>query len=314
MRRIKKSTKQTILVCVGIVAILLGVFWVVYNIQLQQVKATYRLKLEEQERFLFSKKRSVYVVQEKVKSGSVIKKKNLSKMMICSDIAQNQYFSEKDIGKRALVTIEPTMPILRAMVTDSDVENSTREHEFTEIKLNTNLQKNDLIDVRIAFPNGESYVVLSKKELTQLALDNNGCYMNLNAEEQDRIQSAFVDAYVNKANLYSVKYLEAAIQEPSVVNYTPSTQVINLIEKDPNIVHTASKYLTESTRLDLEVRLNVFRKSLANRQLEEKRQEKLILDLEEETTEDSDETLISDKNENLKLTGEESVEGENYNE
>lgn len=286
MKRIRKSTKQAICVGGGIILVLLVTFFVIYKIQITQIKTACRLEIESNEQILTDKRRVVFVVKNTLKPGTIIQKKNLSKTVIYSDIPDNQYFGLKDIGNKTLVTLEPDMPILRVMTTKSDVQNSTREQEFTEIKLSTNLKKDDLVDIRIAFPNGESYVVLSKKSINQLALDNNGCYLNLNAEELDRIQSAFVDAYVNKATLYTVKYLEPSIQEASTVNYTPHQQVIDLINKDPNIVHIASKYLSESTRLDLEVRLNVFREALANRQLEEKRQEKLILD-EEETTEES---------------------------
>lgn len=293
----KKSTKQTIIASIAILIVLSIIFLLVYNIQKIQIKKEYQVRLDAKESILESKKRIVYVPIKKIKAGVMITRQNTQKTLYYSDSEQVEFFDDNDIGKTALITLKKDMPIFKNMITKNPVSKSLREQEFTEINLSSNLEQGDLIDVRIVFPNGESYVVLSKKSIKQLAIDKNGCYMDLDAEELDRIQGAFVDAYLNKATLYTVKYIESALQEASVVNYTPSIEVINLIENDPNIINISSDYLSESARNSLETRLNTFREVLVNRQLEGKQQEKAILDLENQ--EDQEENFQEEQDENL---------------
>lgn len=45
-----------------------------------------------------------------------------------------------------------------------------RECEYALITLNSNLKKNDLIDVRIMYTNGENYTILPKNVLRALIL------------------------------------------------------------------------------------------------------------------------------------------------
>lgn len=291
----KKSTKQSIAVGCAITLVLILAFVAVYNIHTIQIKDAYEIKIQEKEQFLDKKRRVVYVPTKKIKPGVMITRNNTQKIVYYSDSEQKEFFADKDLGSTALITLEKDTPIFKNMITENVVSDSLREQEFTEINLSTNLQEDDSIDVRIVFPNGESYVVLSKKVVKQLAVEKNGCYIDLNAEELDRVQSAFVDAYLNKATLYTVKYIQSSLQDPSIVNYTPSVDVIELIESDPNIVAISSKYL-KSARNSLETRLNTFREVLANRQLEEKQQEKEILDLEnQEDQEEQDESLSLDE-------------------
>lgn len=292
----KKSTKQSIAVGCAITLVLILAFVAVYNVHTIQIKDAYEIKIQEKEQFLDKKRRVVYVPTKKIKPGVMITRNNTQKIVYYSDSEQKEFFSDRDLGSTALITLNKDTPIFKNMITENVVSDSLREQEFTEINLSTNLQEDDSIDVRIVFPNGESYVVLSKKVVKQLAVEKNGCYIDLNAEELDRVQSAFVDAYLNKATLYTVKYIQSSLQDPSIVNYTPSVDVIELIESDPNIVSISSKYLSESARNSLETRLNTFREVLANRQLEEKQQEKEILDLENQDEDElEDESLSLDE-------------------
>ena len=299
----KKSTKQILGVGCAIFLVMILVFVAVYKIHIIQIQDVYEIRLQEQQQFLDSKKKIVYTPTKKIKPGVMLTKKNTQKTIYYSDSEQKEFFSEQDLGSIALITLDKDIPIFRSMIKEDDRNASLREQEFTEINLATNLKEDDLVDVRIVFPNGESYVVLAKKQIKQLAVENNGCYMELNAEELDRIQSAFVDAYLNKATLYTVKYVDSALQDTSIVNYTPSIEIIDLIENDPNVIEKSSDYLNESARNSLETRLNTFREVLANRQLEEKQQEKAILDLDNQ---DEDEL----ENESLSLDEETSNEDE----
>jgi hypothetical protein len=115
---------------------------------------------------------------------------------------------------------------------------------------------NDTVDVRIFYPNGESYVVLAKKEIKGLLPDTLGVYFWLEEEELLRMSAAIVDAGLYPGSrLYVTKYIEPNIQEASVVTYTPSLSILSLIENDPNIIERCSQDLSKGVRKALENRL-----------------------------------------------------------
>lgn len=279
--KMKKSTKKLILLSI-LIFVLLGVsFSVLYFIKKMKLEKEYKQLMYETEEMLNSKRREVFLATKKIKIGEKITMNNTKRVEYYSDSPQEDFISQEDFGKRVLIQISKDKTILKCMVTKNEIDPTLREQEFTEINLSANLKKNDMVDVRIAYPNGESFVVLSQKTLKLLSYESNGCYIDLDSEELDRVQSAFVDCYLHKGTLYTVKYVQESFREASIVNYTPSVQVINLIERDPNILRISSKYLSETARANLEVRLNTFRKVLNERQLEEKQQERKLIELDE---------------------------------
>lgn len=294
----KKSTKKLIFISFFMIIFCVVVSFIIYNIKRVQLEKNYQIKMEEQERILDEKKRVAYFAKKSIKVGERITNKNIEKKLYYSDSPQQSFINEEDIGKLALISLKKDTVIFRSMVTKKEQDESMREQEFTEINLSANLKNNDLVDVRIVYPNGESFIVLARKSLKSIVKESNACYIDLNAEELDRIQSAFVDAYLNKATLYSVRYIQDSLVDGSIVTYTPSTEVIELIKSDPNITKISSDYLSESARRSLESRLYMFRKVLANRQLEEKQQEKKLIEYTENNDEnDSNESDSEDETE-----------------
>ena len=70
------------------------------------------------------------------------------------------------------------------------------------------------------------------------------------------MSAAIVDAALyNGTQLVTTKYIEPNIQDASVITYTPSLQVLGMIEKDPNIVKRSSQELNKRLRKSLENRL-----------------------------------------------------------
>lgn len=278
----RKSTKRAIIGSTIFIIVLGSALSGLYYTKVKKLEDEYAQKVYQIEKELADKKKQVYVSTKKIKVGEVINDSNVSVSTWYSDRDSTQFIEPSDLGKRALVDIPKGSAVLHSMIKNKNVDSTAREQEFTQLNLSSNLVKGDLVDVRIVYPNGESYVVLSQKTLNSLAEGKNGCYMTLNAEELDLVQSSFVDAYVNKAMLYTVRYVQESLEDGSIPNYTPSKQVAQLIEKDPNIKQVSSNYLSEYTRTTLEDRLESFRKELSKKQLEEKQQEKESLEIKGE--------------------------------
>ncbi|MEG1741668.1 MAG: hypothetical protein RR237_02195, partial [Acetivibrio sp.] len=178
------------------------------------------------------------------------------------------------------------------------------------------LKPYDVVDIRILYPNGENYIVLSKKILKELNQERTICYLWMEEQETLFISSAMVDAYMTPgAILYTTKYVESEIQKPSIVTYIPSHQVMDLIQKNPNIVESAKLGLEKQVREKLELRLEefikeggkeekAFRNYLYGKRKREEQEEPIepaavqgIEDTTEQRTEDAVEEMVREEEE-----------------
>jgi hypothetical protein len=258
-RRLKRSTKQHIAVSLLCIIICGGVFLTVYFTVISNLKKNYQSEIKVLSSQLESKQVYVYVAKGDILDGSKITKENLNYLQVLSDQSQENFITEKEIGKITLIDIKSGTEILKSMLTNDLIDNSLREVEFNTFLLNSNLKENDFVDIRILYPNGENYIVLSKKAVKNLSLETSNCFMWLSQEELLRVSGAIVDCFLNEGSkLYTVKYIEPRIQEASIVTYIPNTDVIKLMKEDPNVLQKATDQLSENVRLELDNRLNEF--------------------------------------------------------
>ncbi|WMT42914.1 hypothetical protein RE628_11870 [Paenibacillus sp. D2_2] len=118
------------------------------------------------------------------------------------------------------------------------------------IQLPGELKQKDVVDIRIQFPTGQDYILLSKKRVESLS--PGVVTSTLNEEEILLLSSGIVDAYLHKASIYALKYVEPYLQREAIMTYPPSDAVLQVIRKDPNIVDMAEHALTATIRAGLE--------------------------------------------------------------
>lgn len=141
-----------------------------------------------------------------------------------------------------------------------------RLYEMNALVLPLTLKPKDWIDVRISFPSGLDYVVLSKKEVVHLIADSNGIdstaemessnlvksqllILQMSADEILRYSSALVDAFFNPGTfLYTTVYVNPDAQAAAVVNYPCNEQVQQLMQDDPNILDGAKRFMAVKQR------------------------------------------------------------------
>ncbi len=146
---------------------------------------------------------------------------------------------------------------MKNMVTKLKVTKDMRKYELSVANLMTNQSENDYVDVRIMFPNGEDYTVLSKKPVYDVNLDNYLFYTYMAEDEIMSMASATIDAYtITGTRIYTTKYIESALQSEAVPNYLVKAETLDLIASDPNITNIATETLNLRARLDLESRLS----------------------------------------------------------
>ncbi len=182
---------------------------------------------------------------------------NVMKQEIYSGLEPDYYITDEDIGSVAIVDMAPGTPILKNMVSTIAITHDTRIYEIGAVNLMADQMVNDYIDVRIMFPNGEDYLVLSKKKIIKEVLDTSLIYTYMNEDEILRYASATVDAYVTTgAYLYTTKYVESNLQDEAIPNYPVKANVIDLMTSDPNIVSYAQYTLNLTARMNLEQKLS----------------------------------------------------------
>lgn len=128
------------------------------------------------------------------------------------------------------------------------ITDDMRLHKYTFITLTERMKKGDYIDIRISFPNGADFVLLSKKQIQDITwseegVGENAIWLHVSEEEILRLSSAAVEAFLNDGcSIYAVMYIEKN-QKAAIMNYKVNDVVAQLIEDDPNIVEKAENVL-----------------------------------------------------------------------
>ena len=207
-----------------------------------------------------SMQRTGYVAATDIKMGDMITEDMLTyKSDIACGVDQSLLITAADLGKVAVVDIPTGVPVYTSSVSEELAANYT-ERECNFIYLNANLADGDYVDVRIMFPNGEDYIVASKKCLKTPVIANNSCYLWLTEDENDLLSAAIVDANLNKAKIYVNRYVNPSVEDASIVTYNPNEDVINAMKVNPNIVAESEAALSIDARQNLEGHLDAFLK------------------------------------------------------
>ncbi len=255
-KRIKRTTKQYIIVAFLCIMVIGGAAIVTSVVITSQIREEYQTLLKEAYYDMEMNQRTVYVATAEVVCGEAITNENVEKKTVYSSQPQTSFITQEEIGKIALVSISVDTQVLNSMVTDDLISSEIREMEYEVVNINSNIINNDTVDVRIFFPNGEDYIILSKKIIKGIAIDTQSCLLWLTEEEILRMSSATVDAYLyNGAKIYTTKYIEPILQEASLITYEPSVSTLLLIHDNPNIIETATNELSKQVRKAMENRL-----------------------------------------------------------
>ena len=143
-------------------------------------------------------------------------------------------------GVRSNTVLSPEMIDKGELVADD-----LRKHAYHFIEMTEALSRGDYVDIRIQFPNGADYIVLSKKRVLDCSLYDevtqidNSLWIEVSEEEILTLSSAVVDAYFNEqAKIYAIQYVSQD-QEKAIVTYPVNDIVHALILEDPNVVEKA---------------------------------------------------------------------------
>lgn len=276
----RKRQKTVLTICTVIILFLTAVV----------LLGMYELKSLKEENASFtaemtSNQQTVYVATRLIERGEEItadgEDKNVELQNVYTGLEPFNYITNEQLGCVATVDISEGVPVMYVMVTEKSITNDSREFEISAVNLSTDQNEYDMVDVRILFPDGSDYVVLSKKEVTNLNLGTSIFSTILNEEEILRYSCAIIDAYTTTgARLYTTRYVESSLQQASTPNYPVREVTRLLLQSDPNVVSTAAETLNAEARASLEQRLG----NLTDEELDAVNSRLNIEDINKETT------------------------------
>jgi hypothetical protein len=285
--------------------------YIVFQNKMKTLAEDYQRQINGLEATINSQTKKVLIPNNSVAMGELLTEDLFSEVEITTSTLLEKYMSKEDFGAYALIDLEANVPVYKSMLTKDLISDDIREEEFNMFLLPSNMKINDYVDVRINFPNGEDYIVLSKKKVQNIDLKTNTVWLWLNEKEILTMSSAIIDAYLNKGTkLYSLTYVEPTLQSGSVETYPVNNDVLIILQETPNILDEARESMTAEARAYLEERLAYLSEdelsqvdvgineedALRNERIDEGEylQEDLILETEGETIEQSEETNKGD--------------------
>lgn len=198
-----------------------------------------------------------YSVNLDVEKGELISEDMLTKVYVseaahAEDIVLIPHLTkEKEYVLYAKTDLMANTVLTKSMVYEEEnITHDVREAEYSFVEIPTNIDENKYIDLRIQFPSGEDYILLSKKKIKDLS----GITLRLDVLEDEilSVSSAIVDAYLENAKIYAIPYLDEHMQDKAIETYPLKENVLALLKEDPNVVNKAKYVLEQRNRLALE--------------------------------------------------------------
>ncbi len=133
---------------------------------------------------------------------------------------------------------------------DSVVQDDVRRQEYNVVVLPIDLATGDYIDIRLMLPNGQDFIVVSKKEVEIPFVGDTDSedtiWVNLSEDEILHMSCAIIDAArVSGAKLYATKYTEPGMQNAATPTYVVNSDTSALLQSDPNILNSAMQAIRD---------------------------------------------------------------------
>lgn len=265
----KKKVNRVLIFILILVICAAGVYYLQefrYNDKINTLNTTHQAEVLSLQTVVTPEKSTVYLFSRDIEQGQVLTDNDLFMAEIDTAIVPTGVIESKDevVGKVLKIDVSKHLPVnIHQVYTLEDIPDDLREKEFTSFEVPTKLITGDTVDIRIKFPSGNDYIVLSKKIVYDLErlynetnqLQSETVWLHLNEEEITFISSAIVDAYLNGALIYAVEYIDPYVQEAAVVNYPLNYSVLDAIMSNPELLTEAEAALQLENRITLEAYL-----------------------------------------------------------
>lgn len=236
-----KEKVVMILALIGAVIVTNAGQYVLQKYDKDSIREDYQAQLDEANLQLdtIGSLASCYTVSEEVSSGDPINADDLEEIPFPESSMNELYITNpaNAIGKFYRIDIHPGTPLTEDDLMSETIDDTLREIDISLDSWATGLKVGDYLDVRITYPKGEDYIVLSHKRI----YDINGTTVKIKMSEREIhfFGAALIDKFVNAsygATIYGAKYTDPGIQRPAEVYYSVPENILSIIANNPNIV------------------------------------------------------------------------------
>ncbi len=255
-KKIKRLTAG--LICTAIMIIALAAALIYNRKALNEERAVTDAYAKE----MLANQQTVYTAITDIRHGDTITEgENVQLQNVYTGLSAGVYITAEELGSTAIIDIPKGVTVMKEMVTAVSIAQDTREYEIQVARLMQDETENDYVDVRIMFPNGVDQVVLPKKQIKNLDLENCVFWTYLNEEEILRLASATIDAYtITGTKIYATRYVETNLQDEALPTYLVNTYVQDMFDStsayyDGNLLTKAIQTLNTDARNDMERKL-----------------------------------------------------------
>lgn len=202
--------------------------------------------MKKEEAKVNSSSKTVYMLTRDIKSGEAITASDVKSTKVVTDMTTDHIATSSNMSDATIAKVDlPKGAILSTSMittTDEKLTDDMRVQEYNMLILPTDLAKQDYVDIRIMFPNGQDYIVVAKKRVLQSSA--NTIFIKMSEDEILSMSNAIVEAYrVEGSMLYATKYEDPGMQNAATPTFPVSRETLAVIEKDPNIVNEARNAL-----------------------------------------------------------------------
>ncbi len=259
MSKLRKSSKQKLYAgCIG--AGMVGIIFVSYLMvnthQMSEIRKQAEVEAEQKWKLNKQEQRTAktgWVVVRDISPGEQITSKDLKGIKVPGSQAPSNLLANRSevSGTIAKIELKKGSVLTTAMITaDEPTPKDLRNRELKVVVLPSSLKSGDEVDIRIQFPTGQDYILLSKKKISRL--EGSIVWVTMNEQEILSLSSAIVDAYLHKASIYALTYVDPQFQPKAIPTYPPNAQVLALMNSDPNLIRVAEQKLSKQLRDSLE--------------------------------------------------------------
>ena len=159
---------------------------------------------------------------------------------------QKEYLELNSVPLIAKIDMNRNTVITTSLISKGDniLQDDMRKQEYNMIVLPMDITTGDYVDIRVMFPNGQDFIVVSKKEVEVPNIggidSEDTIWVNLSEDEILHMSCAIVDAaQVKGAKIYATRYTEAGMQVAATPTFPVNSSTSALLQTDPNILGKA---------------------------------------------------------------------------
>lgn len=177
---------------------------------------------------------TVYKLNKDVKASTEIMSTDFDTMEVPETMAEG---CVRDIqvveGNRYILSLKQGQILMDNMWKDYKMSDDLRYKDLVVDEMPIGLEPGDWVDVRIAYPDGEDFIVLDKNRVE--AINGNTVKLIVRGNDFHYIESAYSDKSLYKATkIYLTQYVEAGLQTTSQRYYPVNLEGLKALAIDPN--------------------------------------------------------------------------------